>query len=140
MKEIFSSKIFKPLFARRPELLQIIKERVVPVRGDLVLEGLGIDPKVRATLCNEVQVILNTAASINFDDPIRDALQINYFGARRILDLAHDCKNLIALHHVSTAYVNTYLPNHCHIAEEVLPFPGGSDWEEWVETLMKMEP
>lgn len=54
--------------------MQIIKERVIPVKGDLVLEGLGIAPNIRATLCNEVQVILNTAASINFDDPIRDAL------------------------------------------------------------------
>ena len=47
-KEIFSSKIFRPLFQRRPELLQVIRERVVPIKGDLVLEGLGIDPKVRA--------------------------------------------------------------------------------------------
>lgn len=73
-KEIFSSPIFKPLFKRRPELLQVIKERVVPIKGDLVLEGLGIDPDVRARVINEVQVILNTAASINFDDPIREAL------------------------------------------------------------------
>ena len=74
-------------------------------------------------------MILNTAASINFDDPLRDALQINYFGAIRILDLAHDCKNLLALHHVSTSYVNTNLPNHSTVPEEILPFPQGNDWE-----------
>lgn len=49
---------------------------------------------------------MNSAASINFDDPIREALQINYFGARRILELAHECKNLICLHHVSTVYTS----------------------------------
>lgn len=74
MKEIFASKIFIPLFTERPELLKIIKERVIPISGDLVLEGLGIDPKIRKVLTSEVHVILNSAASINFDDPIRDAL------------------------------------------------------------------
>ena len=47
---------------------------------------------MRKVLTSEVQVILNSAASINFDDPIREALQINYFGAMRILDLAHECQ------------------------------------------------
>ena len=47
MNEIFGSKIFKPLFQSRPELLQVIKERVIPIKGDLVLEKLGIAPEVR---------------------------------------------------------------------------------------------
>lgn len=92
MKEIFGAKIFIPLFKERPELLKIIKERVIPISGDLVLEGLGLDPKIRKMLTSDCHVILNSAASINFDDPIREALQINYFGAMRILDLAHECE------------------------------------------------
>ena len=92
MKEIFGSQLFVPLFTERPEMLKIIKERVIPISGDLVLEGLGIEPMIRKTLVKELHVILNSAASINFDDPIRDALQINYFGAIRILDLAHECE------------------------------------------------
>ena len=31
MKEIFSAKLFEPLFKQRPELLKIIKDKVVPV-------------------------------------------------------------------------------------------------------------
>ena len=54
MKEIFQSKVFTPLFKRRPEMLQIIKEKVIPIKGDLVLEGLGIDPDVRLMLTNEL--------------------------------------------------------------------------------------
>lgn len=42
MKEIFGSELFKPLFKERPEILRVIKERIIPVKGDLVLEGLGI--------------------------------------------------------------------------------------------------
>lgn len=50
MEEIFSSKLFVPLFTERPELLKIIREKVIPVKGDLVLEGLGIDADVRLVL------------------------------------------------------------------------------------------
>ena len=46
-----------------------------------MLEGLGLNQQVRDSLINELDVIINTAASVNFDDPIREALQINYFGA-----------------------------------------------------------
>ena len=54
MKEIFGAKIFVPLFTERPELLKIIKERVIPVSGDLVLEGLGLEPRIRKILTSEV--------------------------------------------------------------------------------------
>lgn len=116
----------------------MIRERVVPIRGDLVLEGLGLDPKVRSQLIEEVNVIFNTAASINFDDPIREALMINYFGARRVLDLAHECKRLSVLHHVSTAYVSSNMPTGTTAMEEIVPFSG--NWEEMIDTLMRMEP
>lgn len=112
----------------------------MPVKGDLVLDGLGIDPQARQTLRKEVQLILNNAASINFDDPLRDALQINYYGSMRVLDLAHECENLLALHHVSTAGVNMNLPNHAVCPEEIVPFPHGIDWEKWVENISQMSP
>ena len=76
------------------------------------MNGLGLSPEIRATLVNDLHVILQVAASVNFEEPLRDALQINYFGATRVLDLAHECKNLIALHHVSTSYCNTNMPKH----------------------------
>lgn len=49
-KEIFQAEIFVPLFKEKPHLLKIVKEKVVPVNGDLVIEGLGIDPAVRRQL------------------------------------------------------------------------------------------
>lgn len=74
MREIFGSAIFKPLFQKRPELIKIVKQRVIPIKGDLVLDRLGMDPEVRKEVTNNCQFILNSAASINFDDPIRDAM------------------------------------------------------------------
>jgi hypothetical protein len=39
-------------------------------------------------LIEEVDIIINIAASTNFDDPLLEALNINYFGCLRMLDLA----------------------------------------------------
>ena len=50
--------------------------------------------------------MINCAASVNFDDPLQDALRINYFGSMSMLDLAKECKILEVFTHVSTAYVN----------------------------------
>ena len=53
-----------------------------------------------------VNIIINSAASVNFNDPLKIALQINYFGSQKVLDLAKECKNLDIYTQVSTAYVN----------------------------------
>lgn len=54
----------------------------------------------------QVHVVINSAASVNFDDPLQDALRINYYGCQRMLELAKECHNLEIFTHVSTAYVN----------------------------------
>lgn len=41
---------------------------------------------------------------------------------------------------MSTAYVNTNMPNNSTVPEEVLPSVIGENWEEWVQSLEKMEP
>lgn len=105
-ESIFSTQLFEPLFSERQDLLAWIKEKVIPIEGDLVLKGLGIKPEVRARLVDEVNIILNSAASVNFMEPLRDALQHNYFGALRMQDLAHECKHIESMVHVSSAYVN----------------------------------
>ena len=74
MGEILGSKLFQPLFTERPEILEVVKERVIPVYGDLCLEGLGLDPKDRQMLIDDVDVIMNGAASVNFMEPFRDAI------------------------------------------------------------------
>ena len=57
---------------------------MIPIQGDLVLKGLGISQEDRLKLTEEVEIILNSAASVNFMEPLRDALQINFFGALRV--------------------------------------------------------
>jgi alcohol-forming fatty acyl-CoA reductase len=85
---IFEAPVFERLFSENPGLKNRLNEVVFPIAGDLIMEGLGISPEHRAVLVNEVDIIINSAASVNFDDPLLDAIQINYFGCMRMLDLA----------------------------------------------------
>lgn len=58
------------------------------------MDKLGIDPAVRAVLIDELDIIINMAASISFSDHLHEALKINYYGATKVLELAKECKKL----------------------------------------------
>ena len=62
--------------------------------GDLIIDKLGLSEEDRSELVNELDILINCAASVNFDDPLLDAIQINYFGCMRMLELAKECKKL----------------------------------------------
>ena len=72
--EIFSKEIFSFVQAKNPDIMPIIKRKIVPVAGDLVVNGLGMDKGARAEITRECDLIINCAASINFDDPLLDAI------------------------------------------------------------------
>ena len=88
LEEIFQSEIFEIYFKLKPDMRCEWKKKVFPIAGDLTLSGLGLSEESRQTLMDEVQVMINCAASVNFDDPLLEALNINYFGSLRMLDLA----------------------------------------------------
>ena len=80
--------------------------KIVPIEGDIIKPNLAIKTEDRERLINDVQVIINCAASVDFNERLCDAFQINYYGALRMQQLASECKNLQILTHVSTAYSN----------------------------------
>jgi fatty acyl-CoA reductase len=82
--------------------------------------------------------MINCAASVNFDDPLLEALNINYFGTLRMLDLAQNAKNIEVFTHVSTAYVNSNRVGS--IEEKVYDLEGGKDPEELIAEILKLNP
>ena len=46
----------------------------MPIVGDLVVDNLGLSDAHREMVVNDCNVIINSAASVNFDDPIQEAL------------------------------------------------------------------
>jgi fatty acyl-CoA reductase len=73
-KGILASEIFAPLFKENPNLRETLREKIIPVVGDLIINGLGLSPEDRAMVTAETEIVINVAASVNFDDPLLDAL------------------------------------------------------------------
>ena len=121
-------------FAKHPQMKNMVLEKVKPVAGDLIMDKLGLSVEDRAELVQELDIIINCAASVNFDDPLLDAIQINYFGCMRMLELAKECSKLEAFTHVSTAYTNCNRKGF--IEEKVYDLEDGKDPEELIESIL----
>lgn len=82
--------------------------RLLAIRGDVALPGLGLSRSRRLALAESVTEIVHAAASVSFTLPLEEAREINVEGTRRLLELAELCTahgELRRFSHVSTAYV-----------------------------------
>ncbi|XP_032077718.1 fatty acyl-CoA reductase 2-like [Thamnophis elegans] len=95
-------------------------EKIKPISAEFTQPNLAIPSKDMEELLSEVNVIFHCAATVRFDEPLKDALLLNVMGTQQLLRLAHQMKNLEALIHVSTAYSNC---NRKHIEEVFYPVP-----------------
>ncbi len=86
-----------------------VADRVVPVAGDLMRDGLGLEPRRRDELAERVGEVIHSAASVSFSLPLEQARAVNVQGTRRMLELATLVSargaGLGRFAHVSTAYV-----------------------------------
>ncbi|KAG9158121.1 hypothetical protein Leryth_000278 [Lithospermum erythrorhizon] len=88
------------------KLNSLISEKITIVPGDITFENLGVkDSNLLEEMCREVDVVVNVAATTNFDERYDVSLALNTFGAINVLNFAKKCVNLKVLLHVSTAYV-----------------------------------
>ncbi|KAE9461346.1 hypothetical protein C3L33_06748, partial [Rhododendron williamsianum] len=80
-----------------------ISEKVTLVPGDITFENLGVnDPNLVEEMWKEVDIVVNLAATTNFDERYDVALHLNTFGAMNVLNFAKKCANIQLLLHVST--------------------------------------
>ncbi|XP_063924888.1 putative fatty acyl-CoA reductase CG5065 [Zophobas morio] len=89
-----------------------IFDKVEVIIGDIEAQDLGFSAEDRKKLTEEVEIIYHSAATVQFDEDFRKSILLNVRGAKLLLALAKECKNLVAYCHLSTAY--------CQEQEEVL--------------------
>ncbi|XP_057534115.1 alcohol-forming fatty acyl-CoA reductase-like [Amaranthus tricolor] len=106
--EVIGKALFKVLKQKMgSNFNSFISEKIKVVPGDITCEDLGIkDSNIKEEILKEVDVIVNLAATTNFDERYDASLNLNTFGAKYVLDFANKCTNLKNLLHVSTAYVS----------------------------------
>ncbi|KAL8217144.1 hypothetical protein R6Q57_023981 [Mikania cordata] len=65
-----SKDLFKVLKEKHgPNLQKFLSEKVTAVAGDITCEDLGVqDPSLKAQMFKEIDVVVNAAATTNFDE------------------------------------------------------------------------
>lgn len=102
---IVTSPTFDPLRKKYGDKFEdFIREKVVPVNGDVGNEYLGLEEKEAKKIMKDVDVILNGAGNVTFNPPLESALRTNVVGSNNIIKLARMMKKP-RLVHVSTCFV-----------------------------------
>ncbi|KAH0668192.1 hypothetical protein KY285_029398 [Solanum tuberosum] len=87
-------------------LSSLVEDKVLPISGDISKKNMGIkNSQLREHMFKEIDIIINSAATTNFDERYDIAMNINVVGAKNVLKFAKSCKKVKMLLHVSTAYV-----------------------------------
>lgn len=103
-REVFGSSVFDRLRTRSPEAYADCVAKVEAVPFELTRDRLGIEGTTYQQMTENVDIVISVAASVNFEEPLDRALQINALGAQRMVEFARACRDAIYLQ-VSTAYV-----------------------------------
>ncbi|KAJ0175830.1 hypothetical protein K1T71_008989 [Dendrolimus kikuchii] len=115
-----ASIINNPLFTRLNEERSEDLKKLVIISGDITQTNLGISPENEALLLETVSIVYHSAATVKFNEPLKDALKTNVEGTEKVLNLCKRMKKIEILVHVSTAYANCNINN---IEEMIYPAP-----------------
>jgi alcohol-forming fatty acyl-CoA reductase len=83
-------------------------KKIIFINGDITEDGLALSSEDEATLINEVDIVFHCAANVRFNDPLKDAVNINTTGTLRLLELSSKMKNLKVFSYMSTAFSQSY--------------------------------
>ena len=104
-RDVLSSNAFDRLRAALGDRFdQLCHDKIHIVGGDLTLERFGLDAATYAELTQRITAVVNSAATVTFDERLDLAVELNTLGPQRLLQFAKDCGDAPFLH-VSTCYV-----------------------------------
>jgi len=115
--------VFDTLRAQRPgELERFFAEKIECITGEITEPDFGLPNAQFRELASRVDIVINAAASVNFREPLDQALAINALSLCHLTELARAAR--APLVQVSTCYVNGY--NNGEIREQIVHPTGGA--------------
>lgn len=116
LEELLKAPLFDLVRANRG-----LMSKLSVVEGDVTQTNLGLSDQNLLRIMNEVSVIYHSAATIKFDEPLKQSIAINITGTKNMIELCRKIPQLASLVHVSTAYANCDIPE---VDEHVYPVLG----------------
>lgn len=84
--------LFDTIKEQKPGL---IESKLSPILGDMTELRLGLSDSDYDYVVKNVSVVFHVAASVRFDEPIRDATIMNVRGTREVVQLAKQMKHIV---------------------------------------------
>ncbi|MBL8721873.1 MAG: AMP-binding protein [Myxococcales bacterium] len=103
-KEVATNECLRPLREQHGEGFEaFLREKIVPIDGDVGKPNCGVDPALIAELKGTVDAVVNVAGVVDFTPPLDEALDANAFGAQNLVALSRALGDA-PLFHTSTCY------------------------------------
>lgn len=102
LKELLKNPVFNKIREKNPDLFDKIKV----IEGDVSSPNLGLTEMDKGKLIDTVDIVFHSAASVRFNEPLKDAVLLNTLGTQRVVELCLQMKKLKSFVHVSTAFSN----------------------------------
>ncbi|XP_044763241.1 fatty acyl-CoA reductase wat-like [Coccinella septempunctata] len=122
--ELFEDLVFDKMKKANPKF----RHKVVPIEGDCCLPQVGLKDQDVQMLIDKVNIVFHVAATVRFDEKLKNATTINVKASLYIVEMARKMKNLKCFMHISTAYTNCVQPL---IQEKIYPPP--LEYEELIK-------
>lgn len=87
---------------------RLLEEKLFAIRGDITQAKFGIGADDMRLLSEECTIVINSAATIRFVEPIDIAVKNNIYSVGQLVQFCNELKHLEALIHLSTAYSNCH--------------------------------
>ena len=135
-REVLSSPAFKRLKEQLGEeaFARLVKEKIAVVEIDLGRDGLGLSESGREQL-RECEIVIHSAAAVEFDNPADLSAQTNLLGAARMVEALKATGSRPHLVHISTAYVGGMLRG---LVREEAPLDPGLNWRHEAQVLTNL--
>ena len=135
-REVLSSPAFKRLKDQLGDeaFMRLTREKLAVIEIDLGRDGLGLSDDSRAQL-RACDVVIHSAAAVEFDNPADLSAQTNLLGAARLVEALRTSGAKPHLVHVSTAYVGGMLRG---LVREEPPLDPGLNWRHEAEVLSNL--
>lgn len=114
-------------FDRIRETNPKVLDKLVAIEGDVRELGLLMSEASMERIKN-VSILVHGAATVRFDEPLKESIIMNTRGTREVLNMAKRLKNLKLFAHISTAYTNPQK----ELTEEKL-YPIEDDWRSVIK-------
>uniref|UniRef100_A0A803MKL1 BED-type domain-containing protein n=1 Tax=Chenopodium quinoa TaxID=63459 RepID=A0A803MKL1_CHEQI len=104
--EVLGKELFKVLREKWGSSFEsFVSEKISAVAGDTSYENLGLTDDQVKEMYDDIDIVINVAATTRFDERYDIALGVNTLGPKHVINFAKNCTNIKLLIHVSTAYV-----------------------------------